>query len=379
MRVFNFSPSPSVLPAVVLEQIREDIRDYCGSGMSVMELSPSSSLAREIIEEAEHLVRELLNVPMNYRVIFCEGPVAMHYSAIPLNFLSEHKCADYIVSGHYSNIAYREAKRYGDIAMVRSTAGAEFLALPKVSSETFRPDADYAYLCMNDAVWGTKYSEIPSGITIPLVADMSSFLFSEPVDVSKFAMIFASCEQNLGISGMTLLIIREDMLRRDKEELPTKLSYRKLAMADEMLTTPPIFAIHTAKRILEWLKSLGGLEEVKRQNEKKASLLYDYLDDQPFYNTPVEVRSRSLMNIFFTTGDGALDSKFAEEAARAGLLNLAGLCAKGGLCASVYNAMPYEGVEALVAFMKRFRMANPKWNMGEEPEIEEVAYSALDL
>ncbi len=360
MRVFNFSPSPSVLPAVVLEQIREDIRDYCGSGMSVMELSPSSSLAREIIEEAERLVRELLNVPMNYRVIFCEGPVAMHYSAIPLNFLSEHKCADYIVSGHYSNIAYREAKRYGDIAMVRSTAGAEFLALPKVSSDTFRPDADYAYLCMNDSVWGTKYAEIPSGITIPLVADMSSFLFSEPVDVSKFAMIFASCEQNLGISGMTLLIIREDMLRRDKEELPTKLSYRKLAMADEMLTTPPIFAIHTAKRILEWLKSLGGLEEVTRLNEKKASLLYDYLDSQKYYTAPVDKNCRSMMNVVFVTGNQELDKKFIKEAAECGLKNLAGHRSIGGMRASIYNAMPYEGVEKLVAFMKRFSLENPK-------------------
>ena len=379
MRVFNFSPSPSVLPAAVIERLHEDIVDYCGSGMSVMELAPSSSYAKEILTEAEKLVRELLSVPMNYRVIFCEGPVGMHYSAIPLNFLSEHKCADYIVSGQYSNLAYREAKRYGDIAMVRSSAGAEFLALPSISPETFRPDADYGYLCMNDSVWGTKYCEIPSGVTIPLVADMSSFLFSEPVDVTKFAMIFASCEQNLGISGITLLIIREDMLRRDKEELPTKLSYRKLAMADEMLTTPPIFSIHVIKRMLEWMRDLGGMEEVKRINEKKASLLYDYLDDQPFYNTPVEVRSRSLMNVFFTTGEGALDAKFAEEAERAGLLNLTGLCAKGGLCASLYNAMPYEGVEALVAFMKRFRMANPKLNMGEAPEVEEIECSASDL
>lgn len=379
MRVFNFSPSPSVLPAAVLEQISEDIRDYCGSGMSVLELSPTSAMARDILHEAEQLVRELLSVPMNYRVIFCEGPVGLHYSAIPLNFLSEHKCADYIVSGHYSNLAYREAKRYGDIAMVRSTAGAEFLALPTISSETFRPDADYGYLCMNDSVWGTKYSEIPTGITIPLVADMSSFLFSEPVEIGKFAMVFASCEQNLGISGMTLLLIREDMLRRDKEELPTKLSYRKLAMADEMLTTPPVFSIHVVKRMLEWIKGLGGLEEVKRINEKKASLLYDYLDDQSYYNTPVEVRSRSLMNIFFSTGEGALDRKFAEEAERAGLLNLEGLCAKGGLCASMYNAMPYEGVEALVAFMKRFRMENPRINMGEAPETLEVEYSIHDL
>ena len=379
MRVFNFSPSPSVLPQAVLEQLQEDIRDYCGSGMSVLELAPSSPLTREILTEAERLVRELLSVPMNYRVIFCEGPVGMHYSAIPLNFLSEHKCADYIVSGHYSNLAYREATRYGDIAIVRSTAGAEFLALPTISSDTFRPDADYGYICMNDSMWGTKYCEIPSGITIPLVADMSSYLFSEPVEIGKFAMIFASCEQNLGISGMTLLLIREDMLRRDKEDLPTKLSYRKLAMADEMLTTPPVFSIHVIKRMLEWIKALGGLEEVKRLNEKKASLLYDYLDDQPFYNTPVEVRSRSLMNIFFTTGEGALDRKFAEEAERVGLLNLEGLGAKGGLCASVYNSMPYEGVEALVAFMKRFRMANPRLNLGEEPLVEEIEYSVSDL
>lgn len=379
MKVFNFSPSPSVLPEVVKEQLREDIVDYCGSGMSVMELSPHSQHARSIINDAEALVRELLSVPRNYRVIFCEGPVGMHYSAIPMNFLSEHKCADYIVSGQYSNLAYREAKRYGDIAMVRSSAGAEFLALPPLSSETFRPDADYAYICVSDSVWGTKYREIPSGVTIPLVADMSSYLFSEPFDITKFAMIFASCEQNLGISGMTLLIIRDDLLRRDKEELPTKLSYRKLAMADELLTTPPLFSIHVAKRMMEWMRDLGGLEELKRINEKKASLLYDYLDDQSFYNTPVEVRSRSMMNIFFTTGDGALDSQFAEEAEHAGLLNLTGLCAKGGLCASMYNAMPYEGVEALVAFMKRFRLANPRLNMGEAPLNEDVVYSASDL
>ncbi len=379
MRVYNFSPSPSVLPEEVLQTIREELTDYHGSGMSVMELAPTSAPAREIVEGAERLLRELLGVPMNYRVIFCEGPVALHYSAIPLNLLSEHKCADYIVSGQYSNLAYREAKRYGDILMVRSTAGAEFLALPKVSNDTFRPDADYGYICMNDSVWGTKYTDIDDNIRIPLVADMSTYLLSEPIDVSKFAMIFASCEHNLGISGMTVLIIREDMLRRDKEELPTKLSYRKLAMADEMLTTPPLFSIYVMKLVLEWIERLGGLEEIKRSNEKKASLLYDYLDDQSFYNTPVEVHSRSLMNIFFTTGEGALDRKFAEEAERAGLVNLAGLCAKGGLCASIYNAMPYEGVEALVAFMKRFCLANPKLNMEEPPMLESVEYSASDL
>ena len=379
MKVYNFSPAPSVLPEEVLAIIREELSDYHGSGMGVMELAASSDEVREIIEGAEALLRELLAIPMNYRVIFSEGPIALHYAAIPMNLLSEHKCADYIVSGQYSNLAYREAKRYGDIAMVRSSAGAEFLSLPKISTDTFRPDADYAYICINDAVWGTKYSEIPDNISIPLVADMSSCLLSEPVDVSKFGMILASCEQNLGISGLCVLIIRDDLLRRDKEDLPSKLSYRKLASPDEQLTTPPVFGIYVLKLLLEWIEKLGGLEEMKRRNERKASLLYDYLADQRLFSTPVGIHCRSLMNVLFTTGDGRLDEKFATEAEAAGLYNLRGLCAKGGLCASIYNAMPYEGVEALVAFMRRFVLANPRMNMDEMPELEEAVYSANDL
>ena len=379
MKVYNFSPAPSVLPEEVLAIIREELSDYHGRGMGVMELAASSDEVREIIEGAEALLRELLAIPMNYRVIFSEGPIALHYAAIPMNLLSEHKCADYIVSGQYSNLAYREAKRYGDIAMVRSSAGAEFLSLPKISTDTFRPDADYAYICINDAVWGTKYSEIPDNISIPLVADMSSCLLSEPVDVSKFGMILASCEQNLGISGLCVLIIRDDLLRRDKEDLPSKLSYRKLASPDEQLTTPPVFGIYVLKLLLEWIEKLGGLEEMKRRNERKASLLYDYLADQRLFSTPVGIHCRSLMNVLFTTGDGRLDEKFATEAEAAGLYNLRGLCAKGGLCASIYNAMPYEGVEALVAFMRRFVLANPRMNMDEMPELEEAVYSANDL
>ena len=379
MKVFNFSPAPSALPEEVLAILREELVDYHGMGMGVTELAATSNEVREIIEGAEALLRELLAIPMNYRVIFSEAPAALHYAAIPLNLLSEHKCADYIVSGQYSNLAYREAKRYGDILMVRSSAGSEFLSLPKISHDTFRPDADYAYICMNDAVWGTKYTDIPDKISIPLVADMSSCLLSEPVDVSKFGMIFASCEQNLGISGLCVLIIRDDLLRRDKEELPTKLSYRKLAAPDEQLTTPPVLGIYVLKLILEWISRLGGLEEMKRRNERKASLLYDYLADQRLFSTPVGIGCRSLMNVFFTTGDGRLDEKFATEAEAAGLYNLRGLCAKGGLCASIYNAMPYEGVEALVAFMKRFVLANPRVNMDEMPILEETVYSASDL
>ena len=379
MRVFNFSSAPSVLPEEVLAIMREDLLDYRGTGLGVMELAAASSEVREIIQGAEALLRELLAIPMNYRVIFSEAPAALHYALIPLNLLSEHKCADYIVSGHYSNLAYREAKRYGDILMVSSSAGAEFLSLPKISRDTFRPDADYAYICVNDSVWGTKYSEIPDNLSIPLVADMSSCLLSEPVDVSKFGMIFASCEQNLGISGLCVLIIRDDLLRRDKEELATKLSYRKLSAPDEQLTTPPVFGIYLMKLILEWISRLGGLEEMKRRNERKASLLYDYLADQRLFNTPVGLRCRSLMNVFFTTGDGRLDEKFATEAEAAGLYNLRGLCAKGGLCASIYNAMPYEGVEALVSFMKRFTLENPRVSIEQAPVLEDTVYSASDL
>ena len=360
-RVYNFSQGPSMLPEDVIEKIKLDFPSYNGTGMSVMEICKNSKEYDEIIKEAERLLRDLLKIPHGYKILFMSGGADVQYSAVPMNLLSDHKCADYIISGRLSKNASLEAKKYGDIAIAASSAGATpaFSTVPETERRHFRPDADYVYICFNNSVYGTKFHYIPDTGNIPLVADMSSFLLSEPIDVTKFGLIFADAECGLGVSGLTIVIVRDEFFSGDKA-IPSNMNYSSRGKNTKELSTAPIWSIYIAKLVFEWLLSLGGLEEVKRRNERKASLIYDYLDSQTYYTAPVDKKCRSMMNVVFVTGDSALDKKFAKEAEEFGIYNILGDSSLGGICASIYSAMSPEGVEALVRFMKKFAQENPK-------------------
>ncbi len=359
-RIYNFSAGPSMLPVPVLEKAAAEMLNYNGCGMSVMEMSHRSPVYEEIIQSAEALLRKLMNVPENYKILFLQGGASTQFAAVPLNLLPVGGKADYILSGQFSKKAYEEAQKYGDVQIAASSADANFSEIPHFTKNDFRPDADYVHVCYNNTIYGTKYAEIPDTGSIPLVADMSSCIISEPVDVSRFALIYAGAQKNMAPAGLTVVIVREDLLGKHRPETPSMLRYDLMAKNDSMYNTPPCYCIYMAKLVYEWILSIGGLEEMKRRNERKASLLYDYLDSQDYYIAPVVPSSRSMMNVTFVTGDKDLDAKFAKEAAAAGLANLKGHRSVGGMRASIYNAMPYEGVEALVAFMKKFAEENPK-------------------
>ena len=361
-RVYNFSSGPSVLPLEVLEKIDAELFNYNGTGMSVMEIDHHTEAFSEMLSSCENALRTLMNIPQNYRVLFLQGGATAQFAAIPENLLSEHNCADYIISGQFSKKAYIEAKKYGDIAIAASSAGASptFSTIPIVKRSDFRPDADYVHICYNNTVYGTKFNYIPDTGNIPLVANMSSCILSEPVDVSKFGLIYASAQKNLGAAGLTVVIVRDDLIGSAKEGTPSVHDYKILSDNKSMYNTPPVWNIYVAKLVLEWIISIGGLDEMKRRNERKASLLYDYLDGQVYYTSPVDKKCRYMMNVIFVTGDAELDKKFAAEAEKEGLMNLKGHRSVGGMRASIYNSMSYEGVEKLVAFMKRFAEDNPK-------------------
>ena len=359
-RVYNFSAGPSMLPLQVLEECAKDMLDYKGSGMSVMEMSHRSPVYDEIIKDAEAKLRQLMNIPDNYKVLFLQGGASTQFAAVPLNLMNKNKKADYIVSGQFSGKAQKEATKYGDVKIAASSKDANFSFVPKTDRSSFREDADYVHICFNNTIYGTKFPYIPDTGDIPLVADMSSCIISEPVDVSKFGMIYAGAQKNMAPAGLTLVIIREDLMGNAREDIPVMLDYKTMADNDSMYNTPPCYCIYVAKLVYEWILGLGGLEEMKKLNEKKANLLYDYLDSQDYYVAPVEKESRSMMNVTFVTGDADLDKKFAKEAEAAGLKNLKGHRSVGGMRASIYNAMPYEGVEKLVEFMKEFAKNNPK-------------------
>ena len=361
-KIYNFADAPSMLPREVIERIKEEFGNYNGTGMSVMEINRKSKEYSELLSDTEKLLRELMNIPQNYKVVFMNGGAYTQFSAIPLNLLSEHKCADYIVSGQFSKNASLEAKKYGDIAISASSAGATpaFSTVPETKKSDFRPDADYVHFCFNNTVYGTRFHYIPDTGNIPLVADLSSFMLSEPIDVSKFAMLYANAECGIGVSGLTIAIIRDDLIGGARTDTPTVLDYKFLKDGGSSLNPVPVWSVYVAKLVFEWIKSLGGLEEMKRRNERKASLIYDYLDSQFYYTAPVDKKCRSLMNVVFVTGDASLDKKFAEEAKKEGIENIGGHGSVGGMCASMYNSMPYDGVEKLVTFMKKFAQENPK-------------------
>ncbi|MBQ7770992.1 MAG: 3-phosphoserine/phosphohydroxythreonine transaminase [Clostridia bacterium] len=359
-RVFNFSAGPSMLPECVLEKAAAEMLNYENSGMSVMEMSHRSPVYEKIITEAEILLRKVMNIPDNYKVLFLQGGASTQFAAVPLNLLTGSKTADYILSGQFSSKAYKEAQKYGDVKAAASTKDINFSAVPTKESLQLSANADYVHMCFNNTIYGTKFYYIPETGEVPLVADMSSCILSEPVDVSKFGVIYAGAQKNMSAAGLTVVIVREDLLGKARPETPTMLDYKTMADNGSMYNTPPTYCIYIAKLVYEWILSLGGLEEMKKRNEKKAALLYDYLDSQDYYVAPVEKASRSMMNVTFVTGDADLDKKFASEAAANGLVNLKGHRSVGGMRASIYNAMPYEGVEKLVAFMKEFAKNNPK-------------------
>ncbi len=360
-RVFNFSAGPSMLPLEVLEKAASELVCYGESGMSVMEMSHRSPDYEAIINDAEAMLRKLMNIPDNYKVLFLQGGASTQFAAVPLNLIGRTGKADYVVSGQFSGKAYKEAQKMGyDVKCVATTKEDNFDHVPYVTKDMFRPDASYVHICFNNTIYGTKYSYIPDTGDIPLVADLSSCIISEPVDVSKFGVIYAGAQKNMAPAGLTLVIVREDLLDYADPKMPTMLEWKTMAENGSMYNTPPCYAIYMAKLVYEWILSIGGLEEMKLRNVKKAALLYDYLDSQSYYFAPVKTDSRSMMNVTFVTGDADLDKKFATEAAKAGLKNLKGHRSVGGMRASIYNAMPYEGVAALVAFMKKFAEENPK-------------------
>ena len=359
-RVYNFSAGPSILPEEVLTRAASEMLDYQGSGMSVMEMSHRSPVYEKIISDAEALLRQVMNVPENYKVLFLQGGASTQFAAIPLNLMNGSQKADYVLSGQFSTKAYQEAQKYGDACAIASGKESNFSVVPTIAKSDIRPDTDYVHICFNNTIYGTKFPYIPETGDIPLVADMSSCILSEPIDVSKFGVIYAGAQKNMAPAGLTVVIIREDLLGKARKETPTMLDYKVMAENGSMYNTPPCYCIYVAKLVYEWIIGLGGLSAMKVRNERKAKLLYDYLDGQEYYIAPVAKENRSMMNVTFITGDTDLDKKFCAEAAAAGLVNLKGHRSVGGMRASIYNAMPYEGVEKLVTFMRDFAQRNPK-------------------
>ena len=328
--------------------------------MSVMEMSHRSPVYEAIIAEAQAKLRAIMNIPENYKILFLQGGASTQFASVPLNLLNKSKKADYIVSGQFSKKAFDEAQKYGDVKCIASSKDKNFTYIPKITREDIREDADYVHICFNNTIYGTKYSYIPDTGDIPLVADLSSCIISEPIDVTKFGVIYAGAQKNMAPAGLTVVIVREDLLGNARPETPVMLDWKVMADNDSMYNTPPCYAIYMAKLVYEWIEEMGGLDAMKAYNEKKAAILYDYLDSQDYYVAPVEKEFRSMMNVTFVTGDEALDKKFAKEADAAGIKNIKGHRSVGGMRASIYNAMPIEGVEALVKFMDDFAKNNPK-------------------
>ena len=357
-RVYNFSAGPAVLPEEVLKEAAEEMLDYQGSGMSVMEMSHRSKVYDKIIKDAEADLRELMNIPDNYKVLFLQGGASQQFAMIPMNLMN-NRVADYIVTGQWAKKAYQEAQKYGKVNCIASSADKTFSYIPDCSDLPVSEDADYVYICENNTIYGTKFKELPNTKGKTLVADVSSCFLSEPVDVTKYGVIYGGVQKNIGPAGVVIVIIREDLITEDVlPGTPTMLTYKTHADADSLYNTPPCYGIYICGKVFKWLKKRGGLAAMKEYNEKKAAILYDYLDQSKMFHGTVEPASRSLMNVPFVTGDKDLDAKFVKEAEAAGLVNLKGHRTVGGMRASIYNAMPIEGVEALVAFMKKFEEEN---------------------
>ena len=358
-RVYNFSAGPSMLPEKVLRTAADEMLDYHGSGQSVMEMSHRSKVYDGIIKETESLLREVMNIPDNYKVLFLQGGASSQFAMVPLNLMTGSGKADFVLTGQWATKAYKEAARYGEANVVASSKDKTFSYIPKLDPSTFTKDADYFHICLNNTIYGTKWNTLPETGNVPLVADISSCILSEPIDVSRFGLLYAGAQKNMGPAGLTVVIIREDLSGHAKDFTPTMFNYQTHADNDSMFNTPPCYAIYICKLVLDWIKNdIGGLEKMKELNEKKAKILYDFLDSSKLFKGTVVPEDRSLMNIPFVTGSEELDAKFVKEAAAHDFVNIKGHRSVGGMRASVYNAMPIEGVEKLVAFMKEFEAAN---------------------
>ena len=357
-RVYNFSAGPAVLPEEVLKEVADEMMDYRGCGMSVMEMSHRSKMFDEIIKEAEKDLRELMHIPDNYKVLFLQGGASQQFAMIPMN-LMKNRVADYIVTGQWAKKAWQEAQKYGKANKIASSEDKTFSYIPDCSDLPVSEDADYVYICENNTIYGTKYKELPNTKGKILVSDVSSCFLSEPIDVTKYGLVYGGVQKNIGPAGMVIAIIREDLITEDVlPGTPTMLTYKTHADAGSLYNTPNCFCIYVCGKVFKWLKKMGGLEAMKERNEKKAAILYDFLDQSEMFHGTVEKKDRSLMNVPFVTGDKELDAKFVKESQKAGFENLKGHRTVGGMRASIYNAMPIEGVEALVAFMKKFEEEN---------------------
>lgn len=353
-RVYNFSAGPSMLPVEVLQEAADEMLDYKGTGMSVMEMSHRSKAFEEIIETAEQDLRDLMNIPDNYKVLFLQGGASQQFAAIPMN-LMKNKVADYIVTGQWAKKAYQEACKYGKVNMIASSEDKTFSYIPDCSDLPISEDADYVYICHNNTIYGTTFKKLPNTKGKILVADMSSDILSQPVNVEDYGLIYFGVQKNVGPAGVVVVIIREDLITDEVlEGTPTMLKYKTQADANSLYNTPPAYGIYICGKVFKHLKKLGGLEKMKELNEKKAKILYDYLDSSKLFKGTVVPEDRSLMNVPFVTGDAEMDAKFVKEATAAGFVNLKGHRTVGGMRASIYNAMPIEGVEKLVEFMKKF-------------------------
>ena len=357
-RVYNFAAGPAVLPEEVLKEAADEMLDYNGTGMSVMEMSHRSKAFEEIIQDAEKDLRELMNIPDNYKVLFLQGGGSTQFAMIPMN-LMKNKVADYIITGQWAKKAAAEAEKYGKVNRIASSADKTFSYIPDLKNLQISDDADYVYICHNNTIYGTTYHDLPDTKGKILVADMSSDILSQPVDVTKYGLIFAGVQKNIGPAGTVVVIIREDLITEDVlEGTPTMLTYKTHADAKSLYNTPPAYGIYICGKVFKHLKKMGGLEVMKKKNEEKAKILYDFLDQSELFKGTVVKEDRSLMNVPFVTGNKDLDAKFVAEAKAAGIENIKGHRTVGGMRASIYNAMPMEGVKYLVEFMKKFEAEN---------------------
>lgn len=360
-RVYNFSAGPAMLPEEVLKTAAEEMLDYKGTGESVMEMSHRSKEYQAIIDSCEASLREIMAIPDNYKVLFLQGGASSQFAMIPLNLMNKTGKADFVITGQWANKAYQQAcKLYGEenCNVIASSKDKTFSYIPELDKSKFNPTADFFHICQNNTIYGTRFSELPDTGNVPLVADMSSCILSEPVDVSKYGLIYAGAQKNMGPAGLTVVIIREDLIGGAKDNCPTMFDYKTHADNGSMFNTPPTYGIYILGLVLDWVKSKGGLEAMKKLNEEKAAVIYDFLDSSSMFKATVHGKDRSLMNIPFVTGNDELDAKFVAEAKKAGFINIKGHRSVGGMRASVYNAMPIEGCRKLVEFMKKFEAEN---------------------
>lgn len=358
-RVYNFSAGPSMLPESVLRRAADEMLDYHGCGQSVMEMSHRSKVYQSIIDSAESLLREVMGIPDNYKVLFLQGGASSQFAMVPMNLMTKSGKADFVLTGQWATKAYQEASRYGQANVVASSKDKTFSYIPELDPAAFTKDADYFHICLNNTIYGTRFTKLPETGDVPLVADISSCILSEPIDVSRFALLYAGAQKNMAPAGLTVVIIREDMIGEPIDITPTMFKYSTHADNGSMYNTPPCYNIYMAGLVLEWIRDeIGGLEKMKEINEKKAGMLYSFLDNSKMFRGTVVPKDRSLMNVPFVTGSDELDAKFVKAATEAGFVNLKGHRSVGGMRASIYNAMPVEGVEKLVAFMANFEKEN---------------------